>query len=950
MEELESRIEQVKSKIEQNTQLKQKAIQLRQVLKDRNAQLQCETQIKESQRFLEYFIEELSGLRIKQGRLLHRESHLVAPDPTAFESLTDMMEIEDFKRKYTNLELLEANVPISKDKVALKIHQLNYKIVVETKVQQGIRNLQKLVKNNGSDRRRKIELQEKQGESMEKLALLTTALKKYKGLYIGEENDPVDTARLLRGVPSGFTQVTGKLQLKIVEAVELAHGPTRLFSRSQTAIMIKIGGNVQYRTRLSKHDKWLDVFEMHVDKATEVELVVYDQSGDHTLPIGLLWLKIADITENQRKQKLEQSDWVSAKVAKNNNDANNKTETNTNQQQQQQKNNTDNNAIGAWFDVEPVGKLFLEVDFVRESMNRPMNKLGRAGAVRERKGNTHEVNGHQFISKRIYHILKCALCNEFMTKKIYQCEDCGLACHISCHTRVAIRCVSKVFHGPNTDELRHRIPHRFESVTTIVANWCCHCGFMLPLGFKGAQKCMECHILCHTKCASLVSHFCGMSMQTANLMLTEMKAANDRRKSFHPDSLLQLTNTPVVSDFPLSTPFRQSMAEFPSHSLAASQFRPMSVSLESSSFHTGLMVQHPLSEARHRMSSIMTTPVQLKGKVGLDDFNLLAVLGKGNFGKVLLAEEKYTNELYAIKVLKKRFVLDNQELESTRSEKEVFLAANIGRHPFLSNLHSTFQTETRIYFVMEYVSGGDLMLHIQREHFSAIRSRFYACEVLLALEHLHKNGIIYRDLKLDNVMICSDGHIKLVDYGLCKTHMWENSMTTTFCGTPEFMAPEILLENRYGREIDWWAFGVFIYEMLLGQAPFKGEDEDEIFDAILDGQILYPMDMPKDSISICDALLERDPRYRLGSGRGGSQEIKDHPFFNGVDWDDVLDKQIIPPFIPYLNSRADTSNFDEDFTREIPILTPVNAILSRNEQQAFSNFSYVADWAIHGNT
>lgn len=161
---------------------------------------------------------------------------------------------------------------------------------------------------------------------------------------------------------------------------------------------------------------------------------------------------------------------------------------------------------------------------------------------------------------------------------------------------------------------------------------------------------------------------------------------------------------------------------------------------------------------------------------------------------------------------------------STRSEKRVFLAANKERHPFLVNLHSTFQTETRIYYVMEYVSGGDLMLQIQREQFSEARARFYACEVLLALDYFHKHGIIYRDLKLDNIMLCLDGHIKLADYGLCKENMWANNTTNTFCGTPEFMAPEILLEHRYGRAVDWWAFGVLLYEMLLGQVRWSDWD------------------------------------------------------------------------------------------------------------------------------
>lgn len=178
-------------------------------------------------------------------------------------------------------------------------------------------------------------------------------------------------------------------------------------------------------------------------------------------------------------------------------------------------------------------------------------------------------------------------------------------------------------------------------------------------------------------------------------------------------------------------------------------------------------------------------------RIGLDNFNFLAVLGKGNFGKVMLAETKTHKKLYAIKVLKKEFIIENDEVESTRSEKRVFLIANKERHPFLLNLHACFQTETRIYFVMEYISGGDLMLHIQRGQFGTKRAQFYAAEVCLALKYFHENGVIYRDLKLDNIMLTLDGHIKVADYGLCKEDMWYGSTTSTFCGTPEFMAPEV---------------------------------------------------------------------------------------------------------------------------------------------------------------
>lgn len=196
------------------------------------------------------------------------------------------------------------------------------------------------------------------------------------------------------------------------------------------------------------------------------------------------------------------------------------------------------------------------------------------------------------------------------------------------------------------------------------------------------------------------------------------------------------------------------------------------------------VVQQPLLPSKE--------PPSGKGpRIGLDHFNFLAVLGKGNFGKVMLAETKATNKLYAIKVLKKEFIIENDEVESTKSEKRVFLIANKERHPFLLNLHACFQTETRVYFVMEYISGGDLMLHIQRGQFGLKRAQFYAAEVCLALKYFHENGVIYRDLKLDNILLTLDGHIKIGDYGLCKEDMWYGSTTSTFCGTPEFMAPEV---------------------------------------------------------------------------------------------------------------------------------------------------------------
>jgi serine/threonine protein kinase len=291
--------------------------------------------------------------------------------------------------------------------------------------------------------------------------------------------------------------------------------------------------------------------------------------------------------------------------------------------------------------------------------------------------------------------------------------------------------------------------------------------------------------------------------------------------------------------------------------------------------------------------------------------------------------------------LKKDFIIEKDEVESTRSEKRVLLIANRERHPFLINLYSCFQTENRVYFVLEYISGGDLMWHIQKELFTPRRAQFYAAEVLLALKYFHDNGVIYRDLKLDNIMLTLDGHIKITDYGLCKEDMWYGKTTGTFCGTPEFMAPEILLEQKYGRAVDWWAFGVLIYQMLLGKSPFRGDDDDEVFDAIMTDEPLYPIHMPRDSVSILQQLLTREPEKRLGSGPRDAEEIMEHPYFRNINFDDILNCRVPPPFIPKIDSPTDVANFDTEFTSETPALTPINTTLTPQMQEMFRGFSYL---------
>jgi len=292
----------------------------------------------------------------------------------------------------------------------------------------------------------------------------------------------------------------------------------------------------------------------------------------------------------------------------------------------------------------------------------------------------------------------------------------------------------------------------------------------------------------------------------------------------------------------------------------------------------------------------------------LDNFELLKTLGAGAFGKVLLVRDRRTDRKFALKVLEKKKVVQLKQVEHTINERNILSTLDF---PFIISMASSFKDDRNLYMALEFVTAGELFTHLRKEdRFTESRSKFYAGQVVLALEYLHQKQIAHRDLKPENLLLDNRGYLKLVDFGFAK---YVEDRTYTMCGTPEYTAPEVIKRKGHNKSVDWWALGVLIYEMCSGFTPFEVAMRDRLkmYAKILKGAIKYPRHMSDAACSLVAGLLEVEPSQRLGCTVNGPKDVKAHAFFAGMDWSALYWKTIPAPFVPTLKNPLDVSNFDQ---------------------------------------
>ncbi|XP_004342441.1 protein kinase C [Capsaspora owczarzaki ATCC 30864] len=771
--------------------------------------------------------------------------------------------------------------------------------------------------------------------------------------------------------------LTGRLQIRVISAADLIEAERA--TKSDQHIVIRIDNEIKARTKAKKGSRpvWNEDFGIRITKAKELEVNCY-VGGDTGTLCGFLVIKLETILDNEVHDAwldFEPRGKLHIQVVFR---APSLHEKEVKAQIQRRK------AVTVRKSYDGNGHKFVSTVFY--SISKEGNDTN------EQPNWTHIP--HMF---KVFFAFKpgfCCHCGSLVVgirRQGLKCEDCGLVCHKRCEKYVPDFCgmsmelalslaefertlaaQANVSHLAEVNQQHAREMAEMEAERSRKATQQAAAQQAATQAAQAAEAAAEAHAAT-VAAAKAAAQAAADAEQAAKRLLQEQEERAQQQRAIAAQQALLDQQPPLIA-----TVHSAKMVHVDTHSSSAAAAlvaslapstqesnRPRSVvtfeETKSNSFNKALS---PATAAGDLPPNVTPKPATKRSSftpvdfhqqsaqakaasaathLSVDDFEMLSVLGKGHFGKVMLAENRKTKDVVAIKALKKCDVLARDEVESIATEKNIFMLVSRAKHPFLVNLYGCFQTPEYLCFVMEFATGGDLMMHIHEEIFDEERARYYASEVILGLEYLHDHGVIYRDLKLDNLLLDKDGHVKIADFGLCKENMFHGTRTSTFCGTPEFIAPEVLQDNDYTRAVDWWALGVLMFEMMVGESPFPGDDEEEIFDAILNDEVTYPYWLSIDATSVIRRLLVKDPEKRLGGSRNDAKDVKLHTFFKDVKWDKLLAKEIPPPFRPRIKSPKDTSNFDKEFTSEIPRLSPIEGrTLDQWDQAEFTNFSYTA--------
>ncbi|KAJ3030436.1 UNVERIFIED_CONTAM: Serine/threonine kinase [Siphonaria sp. JEL0065] len=791
--------------------------------------------------------------------------------------------------------------------------------------------------------------------SQAKLALLESAKTRYD--MGNNERDSID-------VNAASLKTSGRLKVKLIRASGLGNDEIDTFAT------IAVDGQVKFSTQASSNT-WNEILDTYVSNSQEVEICVFSYPRRDL--VGLVWFKLSEL---ESELKLHFPNGLPLSV---------------------------NDMDDTWLDLEPAGQIFVRVSFGNERVSTLRRQAVRKAYIK----NGHIFHAIKFSAKHHCAVCEMQAEANTDFHQCAGCGyTCHASCHSNILTKcIPLEEIRNPLPGQDTNTGQlcqlHRIPHRFHPHKFIGgSSWCSHCGDRMSPGTR-LVRCTDCEKCAHIDCAPMVPNFCGLKPNVVVQWLALAEEMDNKMREVAMAQAREEERERRLRDLAVRETMRKSLKRKPDGGLSDVAVGNVSVDggnavvvvpqvlLEGGNVDEEAVVENgerdrvsereaaqlqkqkefqqrlelqrqqkqkqqqqfqQMQEQQRMAIQNQVVPQQqsrpTRKSVGPNDFICVTVLGSGAFGTVMLAQDKSSQKFYAMKSLKKSH--KNFDIAGIQLEKRVFQTISKSQHPFLVNLHSCFETKKHLCFVMEYACGGDLLTVLmplieRKVAFEVSRARFYIAEVLLAVEFLHMNNIIHRDLKLENILVCGDGHVKLADYGICKENMPHGAMTQEYMGTPSYMPYEMLKKGKYNRSCDWWSLGVCLYIMVVGSFPFAGNESKEVLESIEKPNTNLYYNFPPTLLDLIQGLLKTDPKSRLGGGTLDAQEIKDHPFFYDIDWETILTKKCPVPWRPIIKSETDVSNFEAEFTQ-----TAMDPEFERGLVEVDGDvpeFNFVAEWA-----